>query len=266
MRLDVFLYESSLAKSRSYAAELVKKGLVEVNGQTVTKPSFNVSLDTKDEVRVTGEVFTYVGRGGVKLDAALKCFGVSPLDLICVDVGASTGGFTDCLLKNGALRVYAVDSGHGQLDPSLASDGRVVNMEGFNARSLSPDDIPEMCDLAVCDLSFISQTLVLPNICSVLRDGGSFITLIKPQFECGRQALGKGGIVKNKKDHEKACMKVSTAASECGLGLIDLIPSPIRGGDGNTEFLAFFKKGAGNLLTKKISEVTSGDKNRNTSF
>lgn len=260
MRLDVFLFEKSLAKSRSYAGELIKKGLVEVDGRTVTKPAFEVDKALFDSIKVTGELFSFVGRGGMKLDSALSRFGIDACGMTAIDIGASTGGFTDCLLKRGAKKVYAVDCGHGQLDKTLLCDSRVVNMEGFNARNISPETVGEMCDIAVCDLSFISQTIVIKEIATVLKDGAVFVTLIKPQFECGRQAIGKGGIVKNKKDHEYACRKVIDFAKDSGFGCRDIALSPIKGGDGNTEFLALFQKGGETLVSEeRIREVTRGD-------
>ena len=255
MRLDLYLASSGLAKSRSYAGELIKKGLVTVDGKVVTKPSFAVD---GENVRVSGEIHPFVGRGGMKLEGALSAFAIDVTDLTVIDVGASTGGFTDCVLKRGASRVIAVDSGHGQLDPSLVNDKRVINMEGFNARDISPETIGEFCDMAVCDLSFISQTYIIDNVYSVLKDGGIFITLIKPQFECGKEALSKGGIVRDKKQHRKAVEKVLGFAEKVGFTAVDIIRSPIEGGDGNEEFLACFKKNGGESAVneRKIEEVT----------
>ncbi len=254
MRLDLFLVSEGLAKSRSYAAELIKKGLTAVDGKIITKASFNVSDELVDKVRVLGEVHPFVGRGGMKLEGALSAFGIDVSGFTVIDVGASTGGFTDCVLKRGAARVVAVDSGHGQLDESLLSDGRVINMEGFNARDISPENIGCLCDMAVCDLSFISQTYVIDRIETVLKEKGIFITLIKPQFECGKEALSKGGIVKDKKQHRKAIEKVVNFAGECGFFLVDIIRSPIEGGDGNREFLAYFVKGYNIGLDMKTAE------------
>lgn len=239
MRLDVYLAENALAKSRSYASELVKKGLVTVDGVVVNKPSFDIEIQ---EVKVLGELHSFVGRGGVKLDGAIIKFGVDVTDFVCIDVGASTGGFTDCLLKRGAKKVYAVDSGHGQLDKKLMDDERVINLEGFNARDISPETIGDVCDMAVCDLSFISQTYVTKQVHSVLKENGLFISLIKPQFECGREALGKGGIVKDRKYHVNAIEKVCTFAFESGFECISVMPSDILGGDGNREYMALFVK------------------------
>lgn len=255
MRLDVYLFENGLAKSRSYARELIENGLVTAGGVKITKPSYSVTDET---VEVTGELYKFVGRGGVKLDYALDRFSVDVSSKVAVDVGASTGGFTDCLLTRGAAKVYAVDSGHGQLAKTLLDDSRVVNIEGFNARELSPSVIPEKCDVAVCDVSFISQTLLIPAIVSVLSGNADFVTLIKPQFECGRAALGKGGIVENKKYYSEAVMKVAETASYHGLWLIALSVSPVKGGDGNTEFLAHFRLDAPCAINSEyIMEVTS---------
>lgn len=258
MRLDVFLTNESLAKSRSYARELIKNGLVEVDGKTAFKCSHEVSK--KNSVVVKDELYSFVGRGGVKLECAIDSFKIDVSGLVCVDVGASTGGFTDCLLSRGAKLVYAVDSGHGQLDAKLLDCPKVVNMEGFNAKNLSVDSLGSVCDMAVCDLSFISQTLVTHQISSVLIDGACFITLIKPQFECGKKFLGKGGIVKNPKAREDACRKVIQLATECDLYCRGIIPSPIEGGAGNKEYLAFFvKNGESTVTDRMIREAIYAD-------
>lgn len=249
MRLDIYLAEQKLAKSRSRAATLIDGGFVTVNGIVVTKASYDVKED--DAVLVTGEEHGFVGRGGMKLDGALTRFSVDVTGLICADIGASTGGFTDCLLKRGAVKVYAADSGHGQLDESLVSDARVVNLEGVNARYLNRELIPEACGLAVCDLSFISQTLVIPAVREILGENGRYLALIKPQFECGRDAVGKGGIVKDKKQHTAAIRKVLASASENGLIPKKIMKSPIQGGDGNTEFLFLAEVGGLNTVTEQ---------------
>ena len=242
MRLDQALFSRGLAKSRTRARELIEKGYAEVDGVTVLKPSHEVDEDAVIAVR--GEDHPYVGRGGVKLEAALVRFGIDPSGWICADIGASTGGFTDCLLRHGADKVYAVDAGHGQLDGSLKEDPRVVNLEGVNARHLSPELIPEPCGLAVLDLSFISQTLVLPAVRSVLAPDAWYIGLIKPQFECGREALSKNGVVKDPRQHRAAVRKVLSALDGAGLGAAGLMRSPVKGGDGNTEFLVLARCGA----------------------
>lgn len=241
MRIDSYLAQNGLAKSRSFAKTLIDEGFVTVNGIKVTKPSLDVSGE--DDVKVTGTPYEYVGRGGLKLEAALKKFGVEVEKSVCVDIGASTGGFTDCLLKNGAAKVYAVDSGSGQLDEKLRVDSRVVNIENFNARYLTEKTLGEKCDIAVTDVSFISQTLIHPAVRAVLKENGVFVSLIKPQFECGREGLGKGGIVKNGKEIKKAIERVLKSAEENFLGCSGLIKSPVTGGDGNTEYLMICRPG-----------------------
>ncbi len=254
MRLDAFLYENGLAKSRSYGKILIEEGFVTVNGRIAKKASLPVAEN--DSIVVTGHPYSYVSRGGVKLCSALEAFNVDVAGMVAVDIGASSGGFTDCLLQRGAVKVYAVDSGSGQLDPSLVSDSRVINIENFNARNLSIKDIGELCDIAVTDVSFISQTLIIPAAVSVLGDNGIYISLIKPQFECGRSGLGKGGIVKDKAVMLNAVEKVISFAETAGLGCTDLIRSPIFGGDGNTEFLMICHKGQKRTVTmQKVKEI-----------
>lgn len=247
MRLDVYLAEQNLAKSRNRASELISGGFVTVNGKTVTKSSYDVK--DVDVVEVTGEEHGFVGRGGMKLDGALTRFDLDVTGLTAADIGASTGGFTDCLLKRGAAHVYAVDSGHGQLDGSLLNDPRVTNLEGVNARNLSTELIAESCGIAVCDLSFISQTLVIPAVRRILADDGCYLALIKPQFECGREGIGKGGIVKDKKQHTLAIRRVLASARENGLIPQKIMKSPITGGDGNTEFLFLASVGGTDYVT-----------------
>lgn len=254
MRLDVSLANTGLAKSRSRAAQLISGGFVSVNGKIITKSSYDVA--ETDEIRLLGEEHRYVGRGGMKLEGALDRFSVDVSGLICADVGASTGGFTDCLLQRGAAHVYAIDSGHDQLDPKLRNDNRVTSLEGCNARYLTVDQLGESCRCAVSDLSFISQTLVLPAISGILTDGAVYIALIKPQFECGREAVGRGGIVKNPKQHIAAIRRVLTCAAETGLAPRGIMKSPITGGDGNTEFLMYaVKHGTASVFDRAITEA-----------
>ncbi|MBO7761925.1 MAG: TlyA family RNA methyltransferase, partial [Clostridia bacterium] len=184
----------------------------------------------------------YVSRGGLKLEAALKAFSLSPRGAVALDVGASSGGFTDCLLQNGATLVYAVDSGTGQLAMELLEDARVVSMEGYNARYMQPSDFPQTPTFAVMDVSFISQTLILPALASVLPPKSQIVTLIKPQFEVGRAHVGRGGIVRDEKARQAAIARVTDAAGLLGLDFRAVITSPIRGGDGNVEYLAHFEK------------------------
>ena len=237
MRADSYLTVNGFVESRTRAARLISEGKILIDGKKIAKPSEEI-VDCEHEILIT-EADAYVGRGGLKLEAALEGFGIDVSGKRCIDVGASTGGFTDCLLQNGAATVYAVDSGRGQLHSSLLSDPRVVNIEGYNARELSSYELG-IFDIAVMDVSFISQTLIHPALATVLRDGAVFISLIKPQFEAGRSALGKNGIVKNKKDREAAILKVVESAGICGFELSGLKNSPITGGDGNREYLALF--------------------------
>lgn len=250
----MYLSNYGIVKSRSRAAQLISGGFVSVNGRIITKSSHDTA--ETDDVKLIGEDHQFVGRGGMKLEGALSRFHVDVRGFVCADIGASTGGFTDCLLRHGASHVYAIDSGHGQLDARLVADERVTNFEGCNARYITPEQIGAMCDCAVSDLSFISQTLVLPSISSLLVDGAIYIALIKPQFECGRDAVGRGGIVKDKKQHIAAIRKVLSSAVENALAPCGIMKSPIAGGDGNTEFLMIAKKnGVSNVLDKDISEA-----------
>ena len=237
MRLDVYLTSSGHCPSRTQAKEWIEGGFVSVNGKVIRKPAFVIEDGDEPEITLSGKPHPFVGRGGVKLEGALNAFNVNVAGKICADIGASTGGFTDCLLRRGASKVFAVDSGSDQLDKSLREDARVINIERFNARNLTPEIFGTLCDIAVADLSFISQTYVLPNIRDILRPGGIYIGLIKPQFECGPHATDRHGIVKNRSDHEAAILRVRDSAAACSLIMRDLIVSPITGGDGNREFL-----------------------------
>ena len=241
MRADLFLYTHGLAKSRTQAAALISTG-VTVNGKRLTKPAEDIpDFISPDDIAILC-VPKFVSRGGLKLDRALDAFGISVKWSHAVDIGASTGGFTDCLLQRGAERVYAVDVGHGQLDASLIADGRVVNMEGVNARTMTKELIGEQCPIAVSDISFISQKLIFDAVHDILTDGGIFVSLIKPQFEAGPEHVGKGGIVKDKKVHERVISSVFHEATAHSLEPTALIRSPIEGGDGNREYLAEFIK------------------------
>lgn len=241
-RADTLIFEKSLAKSRTAAAGLITSGCVSVNGHMVSKPSALFEPETAfDIIRPEEE---YASRGGIKLSYALCCFEVSVENRVAVDIGASTGGFTHCLLKNGASRIYAVDVGHSQLADVLLNDSRVVSMENTNARYLTDDSLPEKADIIVMDVSFISQALIYPAATAILKSGGVMITLVKPQFEVGRQNIGKKGIVKDK-DHllfEDIKQRLSSAAAESSFELNKIVKSPITGGDGNTEYLAMFVK------------------------
>lgn len=240
MRIDIYLAEAGLVSSRTEAKRFIDEGAVSVNGKQVSKPSFNVNGD--EEIAVDRSVKEFVSRGGIKLKGALLEFGVSADERLCLDVGASSGGFTDCLLKSGAKHVIAVDSGSGQLNQAIRQDERVTVFENYNARYMRREDFDYSPELAVMDVSFISATYIIPAVYDVLTDGGEFICLIKPQFEVGRSNLGKGGIVKDSKIRLLALKKVTDFAEECGFKLLGTVQSPIKGGDGNIEFLAYFVK------------------------
>ncbi len=240
MRLDVHLFSEGLVTSRTEAKRLITEGAVTVNGRVVKKPSYEVLSD--EDVNLADSGKRFASRGGIKLDEALKVFGINPEGRLVIDIGASSGGFTDCLLLHGAEHVIAVDSGTGQLRDSLRVDARVTSIENYNARYMKPEDFDYTPSLAVMDVSFISATYIIPAVFTVLAAGGDFICLIKPQFEVGRSGLGKGGIVRDKSVRDGAVSRVIDFAKAVGFEYIGLITSPILGGDGNTEFLAHFKK------------------------
>lgn len=242
-RIDKLLVERGLAESRTKAQALVMAGVVLVDEQRVAKPSDSVSSNA--EIRIKGgddPASRYVGRGGLKLEAALTDFEIDVQGFTCLDVGASTGGFTDCLLQHGARKVIAIDVGHNQIDWQLRTDARVEVREGINARYLQPDDFQEKFLLVVMDVSFISATKIIPAIVPLLTASGLLITLIKPQFEVGRGEVGKGGIVREPQKHARVIEEVNGAAKELGLIVQKVIESPIRGADGNLEFLALYEK------------------------
>jgi 23S rRNA (cytidine1920-2'-O)/16S rRNA (cytidine1409-2'-O)-methyltransferase len=232
-RLDVLIAERGLAPSRERAQALLLAGNVLVNGQKMEKPGSQVATDA--QIEIIGATLRYASRGGLKLEGALEDFGVSPQDKVCLDVGSSTGGFTDCLLQHGALRVYAVDVSADQLDWKLRKDSRVITIE-CNARYLRPEDIAERAALVSMDVSFISATKVLPAIVPAAAAGADFLILIKPQFELEKREVGKGGIVRDTALHQKAIDRVSAAAAECSLEILGVRPSHLTGAEGNQEF------------------------------
>ena len=236
MRADAALAARGLTESREKARGLIEAGLAAVNGAVITKPAQRIG--PADVLTVLGATHPYVGRGGLKLEKALKVFGVDPAGRVCMDIGASTGGFTDVLLQNGAAKVYAIDVGAGQLHPSLLADARVVNMEHVNARALSADMFPDPPTLAVMDVSFISIRLILPSALAILGDGGRMITLVKPQFEAGRSQIGKRGIVSSAAAHAAVLRDLIAFVPTLGWTVRGLDFSPIAGGSGNIEFLA----------------------------
>ena len=241
MRLDVRVAADFQSVSRSRAAALINEGCVTVNGKTVTRPAF--SVEKEDTVALLDSpLCTYVSRGGLKLHEALRVFAIDPRGCIALDVGASTGGFTDCLLKHGAAAVISLDVGKDQLHPALRSDDRVTVLEQTDLRDFDPTLYPAI-DLITVDVSFISQRLLYPRLAAILPKNGDLITLIKPQFEMdSRRDLGKGGIVKDQKKIDRAIERLIPFADAAGLRLVRIIPSPITGGDGNREFLAHFRR------------------------
>ena len=239
-RLDVLLVEQGLLDSRQKAQAHIMAGLVFVNGQRVDKPGTAVANDAQIEVR--GRALPYVSRGGLKLEKAMKTFPITLEGKICADVGASTGGFTDCMLKNGARKVFAIDVGYGQLDWKLRNDPRVVNMEKVNVRYLDPETIETPVDFISIDVSFISLKLVFPVAADLLGEDGSLVCLVKPQFEAGREQVGKKGIVRDPKVHCQVIENVITYGRENGLYSHGLTWSPVTGAKGNIEYLLYMKK------------------------
>ena len=240
MRLDKYITDKGFAESRTRAEKLILSGKVKIDGQIRQKPSFDIDEFSEHKIEVE-DTEKYVSRGGYKLEGALDKFNIDVSELEIIDVGASTGGFTDCLLQRGAKKVLALDSGRDQLHKNIRLDSRVECIEGYNARNISASDVG-VFDGAVMDVSFISQTLIIPSLVGVIKDGGFFVSLIKPQFEAGRAALGKGGIVKKDEDRMDAIRRVCACATFYGLCLMGLTRSSIEGGDGNIEYLAHFKK------------------------
>jgi 23S rRNA (cytidine1920-2'-O)/16S rRNA (cytidine1409-2'-O)-methyltransferase len=234
-RIDQLLVERGLSETRERAQALIIAGYVRANGQRVDKPGQRVPDDAAIDVT---ERLKYVSRGGLKLEAAIERFHIDVTGKVCLDIGSSTGGFTDCLLQHGAARVHAVDVGTGQLDWKLRNDPRVIVKEDVNARYLQPADVGEPADLAVCDVSFISVTLILPAIPPLLRTPGAMVILVKPQFEVGRAQVGKGGIVRDPALHAEVCAKIEGAVAALGFSAA-LMDSPILGAEGNREFLLY---------------------------
>ena len=240
-RIDKLLVERGLAESRTKAQALVMAGVVLVDEQRVEKPSEQIASDSQIRIKHADDPASrYVGRGGLKLEAALREFQIDARGLVCLDVGASTGGFTDCLLQHGAAEVFATDVGHNQIDWRLRNDSRVVVREGVNARYFQPDDFPQSFDLVVMDVSFISVTKILPSVVPLLKPNASMVVLIKPQFEVGRGEVGKGGIVRDAAKRIKAVDQVNEFASTLGLKTNKTIESPITGAEGNIEYLAHY--------------------------
>jgi 23S rRNA (cytidine1920-2'-O)/16S rRNA (cytidine1409-2'-O)-methyltransferase len=240
LRLDVALVEGGFAESREKAKRLIMAGLVYVNNQKSDKAGNTVKPEDKIEVR--GQGLKYVSRGGLKLEKAMKVFPISLENCVCADIGASTGGFTDCMLQNGAKKVYAIDVGYGQLDWKLRTDSRVVNLERTNFRYVTEKEIPEPLDFASVDVSFISLSLILPVMRSLLKEQGTAVCLIKPQFEAGKENVGKKGVVREKSVHIGVINKIMGLLKENKFSLLGLDFSPVKGPEGNIEYLCYIRK------------------------
>ncbi len=243
MRLDLLLVERGLEETRQRAQAVIMSGVVYVDGRKADKPGMAVSAAAAVEVR--GDRLPYVSRGGLKLEKAMQTFPICLEGAVCADIGASTGGFTDCMLQNGASRVYAVDVGRGQLAWKLRSDPRVICLERTNARYLSREQVPEELAFASVDVSFISLKLILPPLAALLGPGGQAVSLVKPQFEAGREKVGKKGVVRDPAVHLEVLERYLDHAKEAGLTVRGLTYSPIRGPEGNIEYLGFLQKGGG---------------------
>jgi 23S rRNA (cytidine1920-2'-O)/16S rRNA (cytidine1409-2'-O)-methyltransferase len=238
LRLDRWLVEHGLAESAEKARAMVMAGEVTVGGQRVDKAGYAVPAGARVEVKAK---LRYVSRGGLKLEGALRGFGIETRGAVCADIGTSTGGFTDCLLQHEAARVHAIDTGTGQIDWRLRNDPRVVLHEGFNARHLEPKDLGELVDLAVCDVSFISAAAIIPAMARVLKPAGRMIVLVKPQFEVTREQAGKGGIVRDPELHAAVCRKIRACVEEFSF-VTEMMESPITGAEGNREFLVYGRR------------------------
>ena len=239
-RLDIALFERGFAESREKAKALIMAGIVYVNNQKSDKAGNTVKPD--DIIEVRGETLKYVSRGGLKLEKAMKSFNISLEDCICADIGASTGGFTDCMLQNGAKKVYSIDVGYGQLAWKLRTDERVINLERTNFRYVTREQVPDELDFASVDVSFISLYHILPNLRTLLKEGGRAVCLIKPQFEAGRENVGKKGVVRDKAVHIAVIEKIIGLIAENNYSLLGLDFSPIKGPEGNIEYLCYIKK------------------------
>ena len=254
-RIDVLLVEKGFFESREKAKASIMAGVVYANEQKVDKAGEEVSIDAKIEVREN--ICPYVSRGGLKLEKAVKFFGVNLKDKVCMDIGASTGGFTDCMLQNGAKKVFSVDVGYGQFAWKLRQDERVVCMERTNIRYVKPEDIGELIDFASIDVSFISLTKVLPVAFNLLKDDGEVVALIKPQFEAGREQVGKKGVVRDSKVHKEVIEKIIAFSESIGFCVKNLSFSPIKGPEGNIEFLLYLGKSGGTMVdVDKVIEET----------
>lgn len=254
-RLDVLLTEKGLAESRAKAQAIIMSGQVYVAGQKADKPG--ISYEETAEIEVRGDTCPYVSRGGWKLEKALRYFGVDPTGYVCSDSGASTGGFTDCLLQQGASKVFAIDVGYGQLDWKIRSDPRVVVMERTNIRYVTPEQLGEPLDLSVIDVSFISLKIVLPAIKQLLKPDGQVLCLIKPQFEAGKEKVGKKGVVRDPAIHKEVLDTFVELANELGFKILGITFSPVKGPEGNIEFLSHLTLGDTDSISPDTAEIVS---------
>ena len=254
-RLDVLLTEKGFCDSRSKAQAIIMAGHVYVDGQKADKPG--ISYEETVDIEVRGESCPYVSRGGLKLEKALRDFGVDPTGFVCSDSGASTGGFTDCLLQQGASKVFAIDVGYGQLDWKIRSDPRVVVMERTNIRYVTPDDLGEALDLSVIDVSFISLKIVLPAIKALLKPTGQVLCLIKPQFEAGREKVGKKGVVRDPETHKQVLDDFLALADSLQFTILGLTFSPVKGPEGNIEFLGHLTLADGEGIVPDTAQVVA---------
>ncbi len=240
IRADLLLCKLNLAESREKAKNMIQSGIVFLGNEKISKPSLMLSESDVPEIR--GETLKYVSRGGLKLEKAINLFKIELQNKVCMDIGASTGGFTDCMLQNGAKKVYAVDVGTNQLHEKLKSDSRVVNLEKTNARNITKEIVPDDISFISCDVSFISLKIILPVIKDLLSEGAEAMCLIKPQFEAGKQNIGKNGVVKDKSVHRSVLKDIYDFALSLGLSVLNLSYSPIKGPEGNIEYLIYLKK------------------------
>lgn len=254
-RLDVLLVEQGYADSRTKAQAIIMSGQVYVDGQKADKPG--ISYEEHVDIEVRGATCPYVSRGGLKLEKALRDFGVKPIGYVCSDSGASTGGFTDCLLQQGAKKVFAIDVGYGQLDWKIRSDPRVVVMERTNVRYVTPGQLGEPLDLSVVDVSFISLKIVLPVIKTFLKDDGQILCLIKPQFEAGREKVGKKGVVRDPEVHKEVLEAFVELANSLSLNILGLTYSPVKGPEGNIEFLGHLTLADKPAVVPAIAEIVA---------
>ena len=254
-RLDVLLVNMGMAPSREKARALIMEGKVYVNGGKEDKPGMRFDMYSSIEVR--GDKLPFVSRGGLKLQKAVEIWNLDFTGMTCMDVGASTGGFTDCMLKHGAEKVYAVDVGYGQLHWNLRNDPRVVNMEKTNIRYLTPEELNDAVDFVSVDVSFISLTKVLPVLLALMKQEARAVTLIKPQFEAGREKVGKKGVVREAETHIEVCEAMTSFAREQGFTVLGLDYSPVRGPEGNIEYLMYLKKGSGENAVLDIQKLVS---------